>query len=146
MKECPNCGEIIGDGVKECFKCHYNYSYGRVITPEEKSNERIDLENKMQKEHELRKNAEEEKQEQLKNNPLYEYKTVILNDRENGTIDEVGIKNNLNHYAADGWRLHTVFTNEVGKNSTTTMVGPIGGGINATINQTILIFERCIKR
>lgn len=32
MKYCPNCGEILGDSVKECFKCHYNYSFGRVLT------------------------------------------------------------------------------------------------------------------
>lgn len=42
-----------------------------------------------------------------------------------------------NNYAIRGWHLHSAFTNEVGKNAAL--------GINATINQTILIFERCIK-
>ena len=27
MKKCPNCGELIGDNVSECFNCHYNYIY-----------------------------------------------------------------------------------------------------------------------
>ena len=43
----------------------------------------------------------------------------------------------INNYAMNGWRLHSAFTNEVGKNAAL--------GINATINQTVLIFERCIK-
>lgn len=35
MKTCINCGELIGDNADECFKCHYNYKYKRVISPQE---------------------------------------------------------------------------------------------------------------
>ena len=35
MKKCPNCGELIGDNVSECFNCHYNYIYKRIITQQE---------------------------------------------------------------------------------------------------------------
>ena len=37
MKTCPKCKELIGDNVNECFKCHYNFSYGRIINQEEPS-------------------------------------------------------------------------------------------------------------
>ena len=25
MKSCPNCGELLGDSVKVCFKCRYDF-------------------------------------------------------------------------------------------------------------------------
>lgn len=25
MKTCPSCGELVGDTVKTCFKCHYTF-------------------------------------------------------------------------------------------------------------------------
>lgn len=40
MKKCPNCGELIGDNVSECFNCHYNYIYKRIITQQERKIER----------------------------------------------------------------------------------------------------------
>ena len=35
MKQCPNCEELVGDDVKECFNCHYNFIYKRVMNPNE---------------------------------------------------------------------------------------------------------------
>ena len=46
-------------------------------------------------------------------------------------------------YAEKGWRLHTIFTNEVGKTVTPMMFIQIN--LNATIDQTVMVFERCIK-
>ena len=40
----------------------------------------------------------------------------------------------LRSYAQRGWRLHTALTNEKGKNAVV--------GVNATVNETIFIFER----
>lgn len=145
MKTCPECGELIGDNVKECFKCHYNYSYGRVITPQERQIERTRAENLAQKKNEHKKEILANKEEQIKNNPLYEYKTVVINDNSNGTMDERSVQATLDKYSANGWKLHSIFTNEVGKSSTMATIGFIGGSINATIDQTVLIFERCIK-
>ena len=54
-----------------------------------------------------------------------------------GKFDQDKVQHLINNYAMNGWRLHSAFTNEVGKNAAL--------GINATINQTVLIFERCIK-
>lgn len=36
MKECPNCKELIGDDVKLCFNCNYNFALRRVMTSAEK--------------------------------------------------------------------------------------------------------------
>ena len=27
----PNCHELVGDSVKICFNCHYDFSLGRVV-------------------------------------------------------------------------------------------------------------------
>ena len=54
-----------------------------------------------------------------------------------GKFDKEAVEKVLTEYATQGWHLHSSFSNEVGKNAAV--------GINATINQTILIFERCIK-
>ena len=124
MKQCPNCGELIGDDVKECFNCHYSYFHRRVINSNEIANIRY-------------------ANEQLKKNPLYEYKTVIINDLSTGEIDGKAFNMALSEYAEQGWRLHSVFVNEVGKTVSPMMFIQIS--LNATIDQTILIFERCIK-
>lgn len=40
-----------------------------------------------------------------------------------------------------GWRLVTMYTNEIGENALA-----VGGvGVNATMCEDILVFERCIK-
>ena len=49
MKQCPNCEELVGDDVKECFNCHYNFIYKRVMNPNEvmdmrNANERLQQE------------------------------------------------------------------------------------------------------
>ena len=31
MKQCPNCHELVGDSVKICFNCHYDFSLKRVV-------------------------------------------------------------------------------------------------------------------
>lgn len=35
MKECPNCGELLGDSVEICYACQYHNKWGRVLTMEE---------------------------------------------------------------------------------------------------------------
>lgn len=135
MKKCPKCGEYIGDSVNECFNCHYNYSYGRIVKP----NEMLQVQQEIEK-------KEKQKQEQICKNPLFEYETVIINDNTDGTVDEFMLQTTLKGYSEGGWRLHSIFTNEIGKTTSAISVGFIGGGINATIEQTVLIFERCIKQ
>lgn len=145
MKKCPNCGELIGDNVSECFNCHYNYIYKRIITQQERKIER-DKKNELIKKHlEDKISLEKDKEKQIKNNPIYEYDTVVVNDNNDGTTNKNEIQNVLNKYSQNGWKLHSITTNEVGKTLTGVSIGFIGSNINATICQTILIFERCIK-
>ena len=145
MKKCPNCGELIGDNVSECFNCHYNYIYKRIITQQERKIER-DKKNELIKKHlEDKISLENDKEKQIKNNPIYEYDTVVVNDNNDGTTNKNEIQNVLNKYSQNGWKLHSITTNEVGKTLTGVSIGFIGSNINATICQTILIFERCIK-
>lgn len=146
MKTCPHCGELIGDNVKECFKCHYNFTYERIISQEERTREREKSQKAMDNRIEQNKILEQQKEEQIKNNSLYEYKTVIVNDNTDGTADETKIQSVLSEYSRKGWRLHSIFTNEIGKCSSGAFVGFINGSINSTIDQTILIFERCIRK
>ena len=152
MKTCPKCKELIGDNVNECFKCHYNFSYGRIITQEERKKER----EKEQKLYEQKKILEQQKneqiklfqqqmEEQIKNNPLYEYETIVINDNSDGTVNTKQIQDTLLEYSKAGWRLHSIFTNEIGKSTVGAFIGFVGSNVNATIDQTIIIFERCIK-
>lgn len=72
----------------------------------------------------------------------YEYDMVAVNDRPGGGVNLDEIWRVTARYAAEGWRLTTVFTNELGKNSMS-----MGGfGVNSTMDQTILVFEREVIR
>lgn len=145
MKECPNCHELVGDDVKNCFNCFYNFTLHKVLTPDERVADRVKEQENLTRKIEYDKELEKIKEEQIKNNPLYEYKVEVVNDNYDGTVDESGIQNRLIEYSSNGWRLHSIFSNEVGKNVAGISVGGIGGGVNSTVDQTILVFERCIK-
>lgn len=143
MKQCPNCEELVGDDVKECFNCHYNFIYKRVMNPNEVMDMRNANERLQQEREEKQREKERQKEAQLKKNALYEYKTVIINDLSTGEIDGPAVERALLEYAEKGWRLHTIFTNEVDKTVTPMMFIQIN--LNATIDQTVMVFERCIK-
>lgn len=76
------------------------------------------------------------------NNQEYEYKVISINDRIGGGADIAMIEETIKVYASEGWRVITVFTNELGKNALS--IGNVG--INATADQSIIIFERAVKR
>ena len=46
----------------------------------------------------------------------------------------------------EGWKLHSVITNEIGKNISAVSIGGITGGTNATVDEIILIFERMVSK
>ena len=52
------------------------------------------------------------------------------------------ISEELNEMGRNGWRLKSTFTNEIGKTSESTRLGAVSSGTNATIEQTVFIFER----
>ena len=141
MKTCPKCNEILGDGVDVCFNCNYSFKLKKVLTREEIAEKRTNEDNLRKRQQEIEEENKEIKEKQLNKNPKYEYSAVSIRDDTNGRIDINAIQKMLDLYAEEGWRLHSVFTNELGKNE----VALFANGINATIDQTILIFERCIK-
>lgn len=143
MKSCPRCGELLGENVQVCFKCRYSFEFNRILTSDEVhgSSRQVSPEEKRQAEIK----AQEMISVQLEKNPRYEYKTVVIGDREDGGVDERSIQGTLDTYSKAGWRLHSVFSAEIGKSSRSVGIGGISTGLNSTIDQTVLIFERCIK-
>ena len=118
MKKCPNCGELVGDNVDICFNCRFDFKKGYE---------------------ELRKNIEAI-------NDFYEYDVVCVLDDTTGCVDINLLKSELEKHGKEGWRLVNTFSNEIGKITQSIGAGGVASGTNATIDQTILLFERCIKR
>lgn len=52
----------------------------------------------------------------------------------------------MTEYAMEGWKLHSVITNKIGKNISAVSIGVITGGTNATVDEIILIFERMVSK
>ena len=75
---------------------------------------------------------------------FYEYKAISVFD-QNGVANVDRLTETMNHMALQGWRLRTVVTNEVGKEAISIGIGGFGGGVNSTVDQTVLIFERKVK-
>ncbi len=76
----------------------------------------------------------------------YEYKVESITDGFFGGARIQSLTNILNSYGREGWSLKSAFTNELGKNEAETTIKGVSVGINSTTEQTILIFEREIKR
>lgn len=71
-----------------------------------------------------------------------EYKISIIPDLMSGGIDSAKLSEELSLRSNEGYRLKAAFTNELGKNKAGVGVGPVTVGLNATADQTVLIFER----
>lgn len=145
MKTCPYCGELLGDSVSLCFKCRYSFKSGRVLTKEDLIQLKQDEEKQKQEEEKQKHDREEHKQLQIVKNPLYEYKVIVINNLADGQINQDQMQITLDEWSEKGWRLHSVFNNELGKTSSAMSIGILGTSVNATIDQTVVIFERCIK-
>lgn len=118
-RTCPICHHLIYQGESICGFCGYSLEEFYLTT-------------------EQRKEININKQQQILKNAVYEYKVEIVSDSEIlGKTNKSELEDTIMRYALNGWRLHSVTTNEIGKNAML--------GINSTINNTILIFERCIK-
>lgn len=68
----------------------------------------------------------------------YEYKIYTVRDKGNGSVDVDALSAIINRMASEGYRVKNVFTNELGKNS----VSVAGIGVNSTMDQVVVIFER----
>ena len=78
-------------------------------------------------------------------NAVYEYAVESIQDYSDGSANIPLIRMVISDYASKGWRLHKTMVNEIGRTSQSSGGGGITTGTNATIDETILIFERCIK-
>lgn len=74
----------------------------------------------------------------------YEYRTEIISDTKYGSFDKREIDRVLSNYANDGWKLHSILTNELGKNTSSSSFGGISVGTNSTVDEILLVFERLI--
>ena len=119
MKKCPICGELLGNNADSCFNCGERWN-----------NKTFDLKHKLIT---------------AELNDLYEYDVVYVADEESGAVDVEKIALVLSYYAKEGWRLKSTFTNEVGKKTSLVGYGGVSSGTNATIEQTVMIFERRIE-
>lgn len=73
-------------------------------------------------------------------NEFYEYNVVTIINENHGTVDKEKMMKILSDHAKSGWKLHTMYSNELGKNA----LSILGFGVNATACEDVMIFERRI--
>lgn len=119
----------------------------RKLVEEQKEKEIKEIEFEKKQEELCRK--KKERDNSLKEiNDIFEYETYVLYDAKDGSTDVKKLTEVLNSYSQDGWRLIAMTNNELGKNSffINNLIAGLGVGSNATIDQTVLVFERCTSR
>lgn len=124
LKKCPICKKNVRYDTEICSDCGFAFS----VVPAIEYAEIAKMYN--------------DRAEQYKKNPFYEYDYVVVPNKPDGSTDKESIKEILASHAMQGWKLVTMYSNEIGKNAIT--VGGVGG--NVTICEDVLLFERCIKR
>ena len=81
----------------------------------------------------------------------YEYKVISMLDigglfkNNSGRVDTAAMTQTLNELGIDGWHLVTAYSNELGKNALSGGAGGVLLGVNSTVDENILIFERFVK-
>lgn len=102
-------------------------------------------EEQRQKEQEAQQRKREEDQKQAYANSLgefYEYNVITAVNTVDGRTDAEKMKRIIEEQARKGWRLHTVYSNDLGKNA----ISLLGIGINSTASEDVMIFERRIRK
>ena len=72
---------------------------------------------------------------------LYEYEVVTILNKDHGRVDIRKMTELINMRARAGWKLHTVYSNELGKNA----LKVLGLEVNSTACEDVLIFERKVR-
>ena len=155
--QCPGCGVNLMSNMKECPKCHYiigssdggtkyliwKNQHDPAHIEEEQRKKAAENVERMSSVAELDKKYIDAAKEKLRvagAEGYYEYSVVSLVD-EGGRTNVKKMAETLNQMGLAGWHLVTSHTNELGKNA----LMLAGFGINATADETILIFERYVK-
>lgn len=120
QKKCPICSKKSSYECEVCSNCGYIFTTNEVMYSE---NDIAEIYN--------------HKAEQVKNNPFYEYDYVVIPNNSDGSVNKEQISKVINEHSRQGWRVVTMYSNEIGKNAI--------AGINATACEDIILFERCIK-
>lgn len=112
---------------------------------------------RQQKEELARKQKEEQYHLRIENlkaknvEGYYEYKVISLLDvgglfkGNSGRVNTEAMTQTLNELGIDGWHLVTAYSNELGKNALSGGAGGVLLGVNSTVDENILIFERFVK-
>lgn len=123
LKKCPVCKKDVNCDIEICSECGYNFNVVSEV------------------EHSKIAKIYNERVEQYKRNPFYEYDYIVVPNNLDGSTNKEYIKEIISNHAMHGWRLITMYSNEIGKNAVA-----LGGiGSNVTMCEDILVFERCIK-
>ena len=157
--------EYSEKAVEHLLKLHEDYIQDNPeeIKLKEEEEKRQKEEKQRREEDALRREVEIQKRIQEEHNRkmgvltqmglegYYEYKVVSLLDesgifrKKSGAVDTVAMTKTLNDLGLDGWHLVTAYSNELGKNALSGGVGGAMLGINSTVDENILIFERFVK-
>ena len=107
-----------------------------------KKNRELEMkkEKKREEEEALRRRRERQSAIARKNN-TYEYNVIRVRDNLDGTCNDTQISFEIGLQAKYGWRLHSIYSNEIGKTSSPTVTG---GQTNATICETVIVMERLV--
>lgn len=123
MPDCPHCHGYYFGNPDQCPKCHFDFKKQETEEQERAKQEAAA--------------RASERALALLNNPRYEYTTATWFDAASETEALTSV---LSKYAEQGWRLHSVIQKEGVRTAS-----PTFGLSTSSLNQTILIFERCIK-
>lgn len=113
--------------------------------------DRIYNEDRVRKEREKEFTIRLERLKEIGADGYYEYKVISLLDvsglfnKDSGKVNTIAMTEVLNRLGIDGWHLVTAYSNELGKNALSGGMGGVVLGINSTVDENILIFERFVK-
>ena len=112
---------------------------------------RIKNEEQQRKEREKQYQTRLSKLKETGSEGYYEYKVISMLDesglfrKNSGKVDTIAMTQTLNELGLDGWHLVTAYPNELGKNALSGGAGGAIFGVNSTVDENILIFERFVK-
>ena len=134
--KCPDCGHVLNDyEVNHCWCTNCNRKFSS-------SEEIKSLNEEWAEEQKRLADIEHDRQDYaMRRLGLYEYDIETVINENHGTVDKDRMRQILNERAKQGWKLHTMYSNELGKNA----LGLLGLGINSTACEDVMVFERKLQ-
>lgn len=131
MEKCPNCGSELSQemiDVNMCWECGY-------ILDESETDGISDIVNMQRTELRKKKYANS-----VGNSVEYDVETLVTSSAGFTNIEEMN--RIFKERVANGWRLHSVYSNPLGVNA----VKILGIGTCSDISETVMIFERIVMK